>query len=84
MNLQTRVERLEEAQTAKDMAAWELALTRLTEAEVIELEACYRKAVAAAELVQNYITPELEPRLRGRVKVLKPRYLVRARGNVRF
>jgi hypothetical protein len=63
MSLQARVGKMEKAQAARDMAAWQLMLTRLTDAELIELEACYSKAVTAGEPVQKYITPEIEAAL---------------------
>ncbi len=58
MNLQTRVERLEDAAVARDASAWDLTL--LTDTELIDLEACLSKAVATHESVHTYITPELE------------------------
>jgi hypothetical protein len=67
MNMQTRIERLEQraeaAQTAAAMKEWELILAGLTDDELISLQAVYSKAVATGKPVTDYITPELEAAL---------------------
>jgi hypothetical protein len=57
MGLEQRVSRLEAAQTAEAMKEWELVLARLTDDELISLQAVYSKAVATGKPVTNYITP---------------------------
>ncbi len=58
MNLQTRIGKLEEA-IGDEPSAWDLTL--LTDAELIALEACLSKAVAAG--IPVCLTPELEAAL---------------------
>ena len=55
MNLQTRVERLESA--IGDAGAYDLTL--LTDAELIDLEACLSRVAQTGEAVHTLITPEL-------------------------
>lgn len=57
MNLQTRIERLEDQAAEREPSAWDLTL--LTDAELRGLEACYRQAVVSGELVHIHVTPEL-------------------------
>ena len=61
MNLQTRVGRLEDAAAERDASAWDLTL--LTDAQLLGLEACFRKAEVTGESVHAHITPELEAAL---------------------
>ncbi len=62
MNMQTRIERLE--QRAEDAAVTRMAeeydLTLLADDELIALEACMSEAQARGGPVQQLITPELE------------------------
>jgi hypothetical protein len=63
MGLEQRVSRLEAAQAAEAKEEWELILGRLTNDELISLQAVYSKAVATGKPVTDYITPELEAAL---------------------
>jgi hypothetical protein len=54
MNLQTRIGKLE---SAIGDAAWDLTL--LTDAELIDLEACLSRVAQTGEAVHTLITPEL-------------------------
>jgi hypothetical protein len=63
MGLEQRVSRLEAAQAAEANEEWKLILDRLSEDELIGLQACYRQAVETNTPVTNYITPELEAAL---------------------
>jgi len=57
MNLQNRIDRLERA------AAPTFDLTRLTDAELLALEACFSKAEAEGCPLDQYFTPEVDAAL---------------------
>lgn len=63
MSLETRLAKLESAQVEEDMNEWNMALTRLTDAELINLHAAQSEAEEAGKPVTDYITPELEAAL---------------------
>lgn len=57
MNLKARVERLEDNMAERQALEWDLSA--LTDAELINLEACFSRAKAIGEPVHQLITPEL-------------------------
>ncbi len=61
MNLTTRLERLESAARQSTLPTHDL--TRLTDAELLALEACFSKAAAEGRPLDQYITPEVEAAL---------------------
>jgi hypothetical protein len=63
MGLDQRVSKLEAAQTAAAQEEWKLILPRLTDDELIALEACCSKSVETEKPLTDFITPELEAAL---------------------
>jgi hypothetical protein len=63
MSLGQRVSRLEATQAAEANEEWGVILGRLSDDELIALDACYRQAAATGKPVTDYITPELEAAL---------------------
>ncbi len=61
MRLETRLERLESAARQSTLPTHDL--TRLTDAELLALEACFSKAEAEGCPLDQYFTPEVEAAL---------------------
>jgi len=57
MSLESRLERLESAARQSTLPTHDL--TRLTDAELLALEACFSKAEARGLPLDQYITPEV-------------------------
>lgn len=63
MSLENRIAKLEATQVEEDTKEWNTALTRLTDAELLNLHAAQSEAEATGKPVTDYITPELEAAL---------------------
>ncbi len=58
MNLQNRVSKLEAAEVRRKIDEFDLTL--LTDAELLALDACYRKAEETGKPILECITPEVD------------------------
>ncbi len=61
MSLQNRIDKLERIAEAGTGTLWDM--TRLTDAELLALEACFSKAEAEGCPLDQYFTPEVEAAL---------------------